>query len=198
MEYLVEKIGMTRTLGGTQSDAITLVKLVDGKVCELKEQGSKKLAIFAYARTKAMNNCIKGMQKKYGLSAEYNKFASLDLGEAAVGDLDKTALESAGVLKVTFKSKGRGFAGVMKRHGFAGGPKAHGSRFHRRIGAIGCREFPGRVMKGKRMSGHFGNETVSVRASVHSFDAKTGVLALKGCVPGANGAFGRIEILKAK
>ncbi|RKY97342.1 MAG: 50S ribosomal protein L3, partial [Candidatus Hydrothermota bacterium] len=64
---------------------------------------------------------------------------------------------------VTGRTKGRGFAGVMKRWGFHGGPKSHGSKFHRRPGSIGQHTDPGRVWKGKKMAGHYGNEQVTVK-----------------------------------
>ena len=84
----------------------------------------------------------------------------------------------------------------MKRWNFQGGPAAHGSRFHRRLGSIGNREWPGRVQPGKKMAGHYGNEQVSVCAQVVSFDKENGILVLKGSVSGHNGAFGRISIIK--
>ncbi|HOI83924.1 MAG TPA: 50S ribosomal protein L3, partial [Campylobacterales bacterium] len=99
-------------------------------------------------------------------------------------------------LKATFKTKGRGFTGAMKRWNFAGGPGAHGSRFHRRVGSIGNREWPGRVQKGKKMAGQYGNETVTVKCEVLSFDKNAGVLVVKGSVPGANGGFGKVKVVK--
>ena len=84
----------------------------------------------------------------------------------------------------------------MKRHGFAGGPKSHGSRFHKRHGSIGNREWPGRVQPGMKMAGHTGNEKVTVKNEIVSFDAENGILVLKGSVAGYNGAMGRIRIVK--
>ncbi|EQD92815.1 50S ribosomal protein L3, partial [Helicobacter pylori PZ5080] len=95
--------------------------------------------------------------------------------------------------KASFKTKGRGFAGVMKRWNFQGGPAAHGSRFHRRPGSIGNREWPGRVQKGRKMAGHYGNELVTCQNEVLSFDKESMVLVLKGSVAGFSGAYGRIR-----
>lgn len=192
MEYIVEKIGMSRTIS-VPSVPVTLLKLVETKVCEVDEN---KRAIVAYAKGKAKNKAISGQQKKYNLSAEYNKFATLTVANTEAGDLDVTPLSSAAVLKVSFDSKGRGYQGVVKRHGFAGGPKSHGSRFHKRHGSIGNREWPGRVQPGMKMAGHMGNEKVTVKNEVVSFDSENGILVLKGCVPGHNGAMGRVRIVK--
>lgn len=192
MEYIVEKIGMSRTIG-VQSVPVTLLKLIPAKVCEIGENGR---AIVAYADTKAKNKAILGQQKKYSLSGEFNKFATLVVSNNEVGDQDLTPLNEAKILKVSFDSKGRGFQGVVKRHGFAGGPKSHGSRFHRRHGSIGNCEWPGRVQPGMKMAGHMGNEKTTVKNELISFDADNGVLVLKGSVPGFNGAMGRIRIVK--
>lgn len=192
MEYIVEKIGMSRTIG-IISTPVTLLKLVNTKVCELAENGK---AIVAYSKGKANNKAIAGQQKKYNLTAEFNKFATIEVTNTQVGDLDITPLNEAKILKVSFNDKGRGYQGVMKRHGFAGGPKSHGSRFHRRHGSIGNCEWPGRVQPGMKMAGHMGNKKVSVKNELMSFDKENGILVLKGSVPGFNGAMGRIRIVK--
>lgn len=192
MEYIVEKIGMSRTVSDN-STPVTLLRLVDTKVCEI---GENKRAIVAYADTKAANKAIAGQQKKYNLTAEFNKFATLTVANTEVGALDVSPLSEAKILKVSFNSKGRGYQGVVKRHGFAGGPKSHGSRFHRRHGSIGNCEWPGRVQPGMKMAGHMGNEKVTVKNELISFDAENGIVVVKGCVPGHNGAMGRIRIAK--
>ena len=93
-------------------------------------------------------------------------------------------------------SIGKGFAGAMKRHNFGVGPGSHGHRFGRRIGSIGNAEWPGRVMPGKKMPGHYGNSQVTVKNDVMSFDAENGILVLKGSIPGHNGARGLVSIVK--
>ncbi len=192
MEYIVEKIGMTRTVT-VPAVPVTLVRVLEAKVCEVAEDNK---AIVAYSRGKKTNKAIAGQQKKYNLSPEFNKFMTLTVANSEAGDLDTAPLADAKVVKSTFKSKGRGFSGAIKRHGFHGGPGAHGSRFHRRVGSIGNAEFPGRVQKGRKMPGHYGNAKVTVKNEVVSFDPETGVVALKGAVPGANGALGKIRIVK--
>ncbi|EGK8185721.1 TPA: 50S ribosomal protein L3 [Campylobacter coli] len=191
MEYIVEKIGMSRTITNP-SIAVTLLRVVNAKVCEV--EGGK--ALVAYPKGKASNKCVAGQQKKYNLSAEYNRFATLEVANTEAGDLDETPLNEAKILKVSFNTKGRGYSGVMKRHNFAGGPASHGSRFHRRHGSIGSREWPGRVQPGMKMAGHYGNTKVTVKNEVVSYDAENKILVVKGAVPGYNGAMGKIRIAK--
>ena len=192
MEFIVEKIGMSRTIS-VPSIPVTLLKVQDVKVCELTSDGR---AIVAYASGKKRNKAIEGQQKKYGLSPEYNRFATLKVANSEAGDLDLTPLSEAKKVKTTFKSKGRGFSGVMKRWNFAGGPRSHGSRFHRAPGSIGNCEWPGRVQPGQKMPGQYGNRTVTVKNEIVSFDPEKRILVVKGAVPGPNGAMGRVRISK--
>ena len=90
---------------------------------------------------------------------------------------------------MTGTSKGKGFAGVMKRHNFKGGPGGHGSHFHRAPGSVGQCATPSRVFKGMKLPGHMGSETVTVRnLEVVKIDAEQNLLIVKGAVPGAKGA----------
>ena len=93
-------------------------------------------------------------------------------------------------IDVTATSKGKGFAGVMKRHGFHGVGASHGShRNHRKPGSIGACATPGRVFKGLRMAGHMGTDQVTTQnLTIHAVDADKGVILVKGAVPGAKGA----------
>jgi len=192
MEFLVEKIGMSRTLSEV-SNAVTLLKVLPSKVVKVNAEGK---SLVAYSRGKAMNKAIEGQQKAYGLSKEFNKFASLAVDNKEAGEQETASLEAAIELKATFKTKGRGFSGVMKRWNFGGGPASHGHRMNRTGGSIGNREWPGRVQRGKKMSGQYGNDTVTVKCDVLSFDKNAGVLVVKGSVPGANGGFGKVKVVK--
>ncbi|BCZ16814.1 50S ribosomal protein L3 [Helicobacter sp. NHP19-003] len=194
MEYLVRKVGMSRVVGAN-STPVTLLKILDSKVCEVKEGGQ---LLVAYPLHKTKNKAIAGQQKKYNLSAEFNHFATLQGQAQELGDLSLEPLENAARIKATFYTKGRGFSGAMKRWNFQGGPAAHGSRFHRRLGSIGNREWPGRVQKGKKMAGHYGNEKVTCHNEVLSFNKESKILVLKGSVAGYSGAYGRISIQKGK
>lgn len=192
MEYIVEKIGMTRTLGAT-STAVTLLKVREAKVVEA---GDGKAQI-AYSNGKQLNKAIIGNQKKYALSKEFNRFAVISVhstDNAAVGDIDYSPLQAGVILKASFITKGHGFTGLIKRWNFQGGPGAHGSRFHRTGGSIGNREEPGRVIKGKKMAGHYGVDRVSIKSEIISFDPENKIIAVKGSIPGANGALGRVKV----
>ncbi len=193
MEFIVEKIGMSRTID-VPSVPVTLLKVVEAKVCEVREDGK---AVVAYSSGKKINKAIEGQQKKYSITNEFNKFMTLEVAEGTeAGDLKADALAEAKVVKTSFNSKGRGFSGVIKRHGFAGGPGAHGSRFHRAPGSIGMCEWPGRVQPGQKMPGQYGNKKNTVKNEVISYDAENGILVLKGAVPGHKGARGLVRIVK--
>ena len=191
MEFIVEKIGMSRTIS-VPAVPVTLLKVLDTKVCDVTDG----VAFVSYSLGKKMNKTIEGQQKKFNLSAEFNRFATLNVANTEAGDLDVSGLAEAKVLKTTFTTKGRGFAGVVKRWNFAGGRASHGHRMGRRTGSIGMCEWPGRVMPGKKMPGQYGNTTNSVKNDVISFDAETGILVLKGAVSGPNGGLGKVRIAK--
>lgn len=87
-------------------------------------------------------------------------------------------------------SKGKGFAGVMKRWGFSGGRKTHGSMFHRKSGSVGASAYPSHVFKGKKMPGHMGDDRVTIKnLQVIQTDKEKNLLVLKGSVPGAAGGY---------
>ncbi len=193
MEFIIEKIGMSRTVG-VPSIPVTLIKVIETKVCEVREDGK---AIVAYHSSKKFNKSIEGQQAKYGIDREFNKFMTITVAEGTeAGDYSTETLSSAVVVKTSLDTKGRGFSGGMKRHGFSGGPAEHGHRFGRRIGSIGNAEWPGRVQKGKKMPGQYGNTQVTVKNDVMSFDTENGILVLKGSIPGHNGARGLVRIVK--
>lgn len=94
-------------------------------------------------------------------------------------------------------SKGRGFAGLVKRHHFRGGPSTHGSMFHRAPGSIGASSFPSRVFPGMRMAGHMGNQRVTVRnLEIVEVDTDDNLIVVKGAVPGPNGGY--VMVRRAK
>ncbi len=106
----------------------------------------------------------------------------LDVGQTVTVE----AFQVGDLVKVTGISKGKGFQGVMKRHGKAGGPASHGSRFHRTTGSIGQRTSPGEVFKNMKLPGHLGDDRVTVRnLKVVQVRASENLLFLRGAVPGA-------------
>lgn len=106
-------------------------------------------------------------------------------------------LAEAKLVNVSGVSKGKGFAGVHKRHGFGMGPGGHGSHFHRIPGSVGQASTPSRVFKGKKLPGHMGTDKVTVRnLEVVKVDAEQNLLLVKGAVPGGKGALLTITLVK--
>jgi len=106
--------------------------------------------------------------------------------EYKVGDLIKVDIFAEGeIVKVTGTTKGRGFQGVVKRHGFGGGPNTHGNTKHRRPGSVGPGTDPSRVIKGKKMPGHYGAERhTQIGLRVERVDAEKNLIYVRGAVPG--------------
>jgi len=105
-------------------------------------------------------------------------------------DLRVTQFEVGDVVDVIGQSKGKGFQGVVKKHGMAGQPQSHGSMMHRRNGAIGNRSTPGRIWKNMGMPGHMGDERVTVQnLRVVQVREEDNVVLISGAIPGANGSY---------
>lgn len=104
--------------------------------------------------------------------------------------IDLTQLKDVEKVTITSNSKGKGYQGVIKRHGFSMGPGTHGSHHHRAPGSIGMCAKPGRVMKGKKMPGHMGTQNVTLRDRlVIKLIPEKELIAIKGPVPGANNSY---------
>ncbi len=105
-------------------------------------------------------------------------------------NLNVTQFEVGQFVDVCGQSKGKGFQGVMKKHNFHGQGASHGSKTHRRNGAIGCRSTPGRIYKNHGMPGHMGDERITMQnLTVEQIREAEGVILVKGAVPGANGSY---------
>ena len=182
---------MSRT-ASVPAKPVTLLKVREAKVCDVVDG----VALVAYADGKKSNKAIEGQQKKYNLEKHFNRFATLEVANTEAGDQDMSALIEAKIVKTSLTTKGRGFTGVVKRWNFGGGPGSHGHRFHRTGGSIGNAEWPGRVMKGKKMAGQHGNSLNTVKNEVISFDAENGIIVVKGSVAGANGGLGKVKVVK--
>ena len=131
-----------------------------------------------------------GLCKKAGVDGFYHvrefrveKPEEFEVGQEVLAD---SILKIGDLVDVQGTSKGKGFQGVMKRHGFKGGGAGHGSGFHRAPGSIGCSAWPARVIKGKKMPGRMGNDSI-LRKNMIVVDVRTedNVVLLKGSVPGA-------------
>ncbi|AHZ83376.1 50S ribosomal protein L3 [Bdellovibrio bacteriovorus] len=141
-------------------------------------------------KAKNSNKAEKGHLEKAGFEngAQFVKELRQAAPEGTVvgAQISIDSLAKGDFVKITSKSKGKGFAGSVKRWGFAGGPASHGSKFHRRPGSSGNRTWPGRVMPGKKFPGHLGAETVTVKnVEVVQIIAEENVLMVKGPVSGA-------------
>ena len=108
---------------------------------------------------------------------------SYDLGQqVTITDI----LKVGDKIDISGRAKGRGYQGVMKRHGFAGGKASHGSGFHRAPGSIGCSAYPGRVIKGKKLPGQMGNNLVTQKnLTIIDIRNEDNILLVEGAVPGA-------------
>lgn len=148
-------------------------------------------------KAKNSNKAEKGHLNKAGFEngAKFVREIRQDIPEGiSLGQMvDISSLNAGDKVKLTAKSKGRGFAGTMKRYNFGGGPASHGSGFHRKPGSIGNRTWPGRVLPGKRMAGHYGDETITVKnVKVVGVLPEEQAILVKGPVPGSKNSLVRL------
>lgn len=189
------KLGMSSVYGDNgESIPVTVLKMESWIVSQVKttEKDGYSAIQLASRPKKAANStkAEKGHLGKAGFEngAQFIKEIRQELPEGVqVGQrVSIDSLAKGDVVRITSRSKGRGFAGSVRRWNFAGGPAAHGSKFHRQPGSSGNRTWPGRVMPGKKFPGHLGNETVTVRnVKVVEVLPAEGLLLVKGPVPGA-------------
>jgi large subunit ribosomal protein L3 len=144
---------------------------------------------FGEKKKSRINKPIKGHLKKSGEGyfALLREFSVDNPGDYEPGQtLSLDMFKVGDRIHVTAGSKGRGFSGVIKRHGFHGGGETHGSHSHRVPGSIGCSAWPAKVIKGKKMPGHYGNEQKTVRnLEIVDIRLKQNLILVKGAVPGS-------------
>ncbi|HEV2199318.1 MAG TPA: 50S ribosomal protein L3 [Bryobacteraceae bacterium] len=205
---LGKKIGMTQVFRADgQVVPVTVLKAGPCVVVQRKTPSSDgydavQLGLMEYAKKSGVNKPATGHLKKSG--SEGVKFLrEFRLEEGLDGDLKTGDRVLADEFKPKEKvdvigvSKGKGFAGVVKRHHFAGSDDTHGSMFHRAPGSIGASSFPSRVFPGMRMGGHMGTARVTVRnLEIVEVDAEDNVILVKGAVPGPNGGY--VVVRRAK
>ncbi len=141
-----------------------------------------------FGEAKRLNSPQRGHLKELGQFRYLKEFRVGDSEAIEVGEkIDVSLFKAGDLVDITGVSKGKGFAGVVKRHHFAGGPKTHGqSDRHRHPGSIGATTSPGRVLKGMRMAGHMGDRRTTVsHLEVFEADPARNLLLVKGAVPGA-------------
>lgn len=195
-----KKIGMTQVFGADGSVLpVTVIQTGPCVVVQKRETGRdgyNALQLgFGSRKSQRVNKPEQGHMVKAGKGAFHllREFRSEDVGQYEVGQEIKVAdlFKVGDRVDVSGTSKGRGFTGVIKRWGFAGFPGSHGTHeYFRHGGSIGNRSYPGRVFKGKKMAGQWGNERISVQnLEVIGVRAEDNLLLVKGAVPGAKRGF---------
>ena len=191
------KLGMTQTWDeNNRVVPVTVVAAATNVVTQVRQPESDgyNAVQIAYGAIdpRKVNQPMAGHFAKAGVTPRRHlvELRTADAGEYALGQELSPELFAAGEeVDVTATSKGKGYAGVMKRHGFAGVGASHGAhRNHRKPGSIGACATPGRVFKGVRMAGRMGGVAVTTQnVSVHAVDVEKGLILLKGAVPGPKG-----------
>ena len=200
-QIIGKKLGMSQTFGEDgKAEAVTAIEAGPCTVTQVKTaaKDSYNAVQLGFDEVKRTKPPQRGQAKGLG-RFKYLRESMLDDSETAkVGQkIDVGLFKIGDLVDVTGVSKGKGFAGTVKRHHFAGGPKTHGqSDRHRAPGSIGAGTSPGRVLKGQRMAGHMGNKRVTVRnLEVFEADTDRNLLLVRGAVPG--GRNGLLLIKKA-
>jgi len=194
---LGEKLGMTQVWDADNRVVpVTVVKAgpcVVTQVRSIEKDGYAAVQLaFGEIDPRKVNKPEKGHFEKADVAPRRHlvELRTVDAAEYSAGqEVTAEVFEAGQRIDVVGTSKGKGFAGVMKRHNFKGLGAGHGvQRKHRSPGSIGACATPGRVFKGVRMAGRMGNERVTVQnLTVHAIDADKGLLLIKGAVPGPNG-----------
>ena len=194
-----KKVGMSQVFDDNgRVIPVTLIKAGPCVVVQVKSKDrdqyeSVQLGLVETVNPKNITKPQKGHLEKAGAGSvrilkefRMNGGEAVELGQQVTVDI----FEGVERVNVTGKSKGKGFQGVIKRHGFGGGKATHGSMFHRAPGAIGQCASPSRVFPGKRMPGQMGSKKVSVKGlKVVSIDKENNLLVVKGAIPGGRGSY---------
>lgn len=195
---LGRKIGMTQVFD--DEGRLLPVTVVEAGPCVVVQKksvptdGYDSIQVgFGPLRKHRVNRPLAGHFKKAGLEPRklLREFRVSNAEEYKVGQEIKVDIFQPGErVDVTGTSRGKGFAGVIKRYNRRRGPMTHGSKYHRRVGTLGAATGVSRVFKGKKMPGRLGGERVTVRGlELVRVDAERNLLLVKGAVPGARGAF---------
>ena len=194
---LGKKLGMTQVWDESNKLVpVTVVEITPNVVTQLRtpEVDGYSAVQIAYGQIdpRKVTKPLTGHFDKAGVTPRRHltELRTEDTSEYSLGqELTVDMFEPGKKVDVMGTSKGKGFAGVMKRHNFKGVSSSHGShRNHRKPGSIGASSTPSRVFKGMRMAGRMGGDRVTVlNLTVHSVDLEKGILLVKGAVPGARG-----------
>jgi large subunit ribosomal protein L3 len=190
-----KKVGMTRVYDekGTAT-AVTVIEAAPNVISQLKtvEKDGYKAAQIAFDDVKESRSTkqLVGHYKKANSAPKRMAREFADIEGELGGKITVSAFQVGQLVDVIGFSKGRGFQGVVKRYGFAGQPETHGSMMHRRPGAIGCRNKPGRVFALQKLPGHMGTTKATVQnLKVVQISESDNLLVIKGAIPGARGSF---------
>ena len=204
---LGKKIGMSQVFREDgQAVPVTLLKagpcmVVQRKTPTADGYDAVQLGLVEFIKPQRINKPATGHLKKAGAEgARFMREFHLRPGDDDFKAGDQVLVgqfKPKDMVDVIGISKGRGFAGVVKRHHFRGGEGSHGSMFHRAPGSIGASSYPSRVVPGMRMGGHMGHDRVTVRnLEIVDVDTEDNVLVVKGAVPGPNGGY--VVVRRAK
>lgn len=193
------KEGMTRIFdaSGTQIP-VTVVRLIPNVITQVKTNDKDGYTAYQVGyynkRENLVKKPVKGHLKKAGVDQNLTRFREVQVADADAANLGAAvsldAFSADTFVDISGTSKGKGFQGVVKRHGFSIGPKAHGSKFHRTGGSIGNCATPGKVFKGKKMPGQMGNKKTTVQnLKVVELNEDKGYMLIKGSVPGSKKGF---------
>ncbi|MBV8417499.1 MAG: 50S ribosomal protein L3 [Verrucomicrobia bacterium] len=204
---LGRKIGMTRVYDASgKATPVTVIDAGGNTVLQIKTQeqdGYNAVQVgFDSQKESRVPKPLLGHFKK--ANAEAKKFVRefrLPDGTRLDGDLNLSVnqFEAGEFVDVIGRSKGKGFQGVVRKHGFAGQPAAHGSKMHRRNGAIGNRSTPGRVWRNMGMPGHMGDDRVTIQnLRIVQVRPDENIILVHGAVPGSNGSYVVVRPAKKK
>ena len=198
-----KKIGMTQIFNEDDRVVpVTVIQAEPNTICQVKTKDSDGYEAvqlgFGAIKEKKVNKPMAGHFAKQGVEPvrHLREVRVEDASEHAIGE-EVTVAAFAEVKKVdvTGTSKGKGFAGVMRRYNFAGGPGGHGAHFHRAPGSVGQCAYPSRVFKGVRLPGHMGCDTVTTKnLEVIRVDEEANLIMLKGAVPGGKNGVVRVRM----
>ncbi len=189
------KVGMTQIFAADGTVVpVTVIQAGPCVVTQKKTVGTDGYdatqIAFGDVKPKKLNKPLLGHLKKAGVSPKAHLVEVPGPSDLAVGDVvDVSAFVEGDLIKVTGVSKGKGFQGVVKRHGFMGGPGSHGAHFHRAPGSIGASADPARVYPGSRLPGQMGNRRTTQRGlKVVATDGERNLILVKGSIPGSKGS----------
>lgn len=197
------KVGMSAIFEEGERIPVTVLKYEPMSVSQVKTKENDGYTSVQVAFVPSRASQVTGAQKKNLSKAGFENGARFvreirtkEAPAVAIGQkISIGSLKKGDTVKITSRSRGRGFSGTVERWNFNGGPASHGSGFHRKPGSVGNRTWPGRVIPGKRMAGHYGDETTTIRnVKIVDVIPEENVVLVKGSVPGARNSL--VQLMK--